>query len=174
MFAGEEAAHLLWSLSLVHVVLSLEIHSHVSSKKKSNGIRQRAKQNQWQSTETGGQALDEATFTIRTLRVMVDTDSSMLDDSTPHVFTKSDIMLIQSEMLEDISKYRDTHTHTIGSGADTNLFLLLGSLCLSFSFHFLFSNYVLLYCLILIFTCAYTQVKMKIPFKLESTCCILW
>lgn len=73
------------------------------------GIRQRAKQKQWQSTETGGRALDDATSTIRTLHVLVDTDSSMLDDSTSHVFTKADIMLIQSEMPEDISKYGHTH-----------------------------------------------------------------
>lgn len=98
---------MLLSLSHAHVFLSLEIHSP----KKSNRIRQRVKQNQWQSTETGGHTLDEATFTICTLCVLVHTDSSMLDDSTPHVFTKSDIMLIQSEMLEDISKYGDKHTH---------------------------------------------------------------
>lgn len=72
-------------------------------------IRKKAKQNQWQSTETGGHSLDEAAFAIHTRRVLVHADSSMLDDSTPHVFTKFDIMLIQSEMLGDISKYGDTH-----------------------------------------------------------------
>lgn len=95
---------------LIMLILSLEIRDSVSPKKKKfNDIRKRAKQKRWQSTETGGHSLDEAAFTIRTLRVSVHADSSMLDDSTPHVFTKSDIMLIQSEMLGDISKYGDTH-----------------------------------------------------------------
>lgn len=52
---------------------------------------------------------DEAAFTIHTLRVLLHADSSVLDDSTPTVFTKSDIMLIQSEMLGDISNYADAH-----------------------------------------------------------------
>lgn len=51
-------------------------------------------------------AMAEATFAIYTQRVSLLSDSSMLDDSAPHVFTKSDIMLIQSEMLGDFSQYR--------------------------------------------------------------------
>lgn len=58
-------------------------------------------------------AMAEATFAIFTQRVSLLSDSSMLDDSAPHVFTKSDIMLIQSEMLGDFSKYqREAKTHT--------------------------------------------------------------
>lgn len=57
-------------------------------------------------------AMAEATFAIYTQRVSLFSDSSMLDDSAPHVFTKSDIMLIQSEMLGDVSKYqREARTH---------------------------------------------------------------
>lgn len=77
-------------------------HKKRNREKKISDVKERAKQNQWQSTETGGHPLDEAAFTIHTLHVLVHTDSSMLDDSTPHVFTKSDIMLIQSGMLGDM------------------------------------------------------------------------
>lgn len=58
-------------------------------------------------------AMAEATFAIYTQRVSLLSDSSVLDDSAPHVFTKSDIMLIQSEMLGEFSKYRrEAKTHT--------------------------------------------------------------
>lgn len=65
-------------------------------------------------SEADGRALAmaEATFPIYTQRVSLLSDSSMLDDSAPHVFTKSDIMLIQSEMLGDFSKYGEGGTNT--------------------------------------------------------------
>lgn len=67
----------------------------------------------------------------------------MLDDSTPHVFTKSDIMLIQSEMLEDFSKYGGAHMHTHRHTRprelclDTNEFLIFSSLSF-FVFFYIF------------------------------------
>lgn len=95
MLAGEETfMSVLVTISCTYCSVLGEPQACVSPKKL-NGIRQRVKQ--WKSTVTGGHMLDEATFTIRTLRVLVHNDSSVLDDRTPHVINKPDIMLIQSE-----------------------------------------------------------------------------
>lgn len=79
-----------------------------------NGANNMKESESTNHSEADGRALAmaEATFAIYTQRVSLLSDSSMLDDSAPHVFTKSDIMLIQSEMLGDFSKYqREAVTH---------------------------------------------------------------